>query len=198
MNDLLKNLLVEIEEQSYKQPLEPAPEGVAYSWSNGGWKNGWGGWVNGGWNNSWGSWQNHGWSNSSSWVNHGWNNSRSWTNGGWSNGGCFLTTACVDYQHLPDNCYELEVLRKVRDQMLAQGGEMKDMVAEYYRIAPQIIANINRSPECSEVWEDLYKNLVLYCVDLYEQDRIEDCIKHYVKVVSQLKEKYPGNIQIAV
>lgn len=121
-----------------------------------------------------------------------------WVHGGWNNGGCFLTTACVDYQHLPDNCYELEVLQEVRDQMLAQGGRMKDMATEYYRIARQIIANINRSPERNEVWESLYRDLVLYCVELYEQERMKDCISHYVKVANELKEKYLDDIQTAV
>lgn len=198
MNNLLKNLLKEIAEEPDAQQVEPVLEGAEYSWSNGGWKNGWGEWVHGGWKNGWGNWQNQGWTNNSNWANHGWNNSGNWMNGGWNNGGCFLTTACVDYQHLSDNCYELEVLRRVRDQMLEQGGKMKDMVAEYYRIAPQIIAGINRSPECNKMWESLYRNLVLYCVELYEQERVEDCISHYVRVVNELKERYLDHIQIAV
>ena len=32
---------------------------------------------------------------------------------GSSSGGCFLTTACCDYKGLPDDCYELETMRKL-------------------------------------------------------------------------------------
>lgn len=72
---------------------------------------------------------------------------------------CFLTSACADFAGLPDDCFELSVLRRFRDEILMQMPRGTDDIALYYRIAPAIIERIDASPRRSRELARLY---VLY------------------------------------
>lgn len=62
-----------------------------------------------------------------------------------SGGGCYLTTACVEYAGLPDDCYELQLLRKFRDHVVMRMPNGPAMVLEYYAHAPEIVHAIKKS-----------------------------------------------------
>ena len=163
------------------------------SWVDGGWNNYSGSWVDGGWNNYSGSWSDGGWNNySGSWIDSGWNNySGSWANSGSnSSSGCFLTSACIEHKKLPDDCYELQVLRAIRDTIVEWDEETRQMVLEYYRIAPSIVDKINEQKNASAVWEQLYDHLVVPCVKLYEDQKIKEAVALYSKTVKELKHHY--------
>lgn len=180
---------------------EPNSMGLCYA---GGWNNSSGSWLDNGWNNSSGSWQNNGWNNSSgSWINNGWNNSSgSWSNQGWSNssgnwsdsgssgGGCFLTTACVEHKGLPDDCVELETLRRYRDRMVQEDEAFRSKVLEYYRNAPLILQQIEKSGESGRVYEQLYDDMIKPCVELLEQGREEEAKRLYLNGYEQLAAEY--------
>jgi hypothetical protein len=93
-------------------------------------------------------------------------------------------------RNLPDNCYELQVLRAIRDTIVTWNDEMKELVKEYYEIAPVIVAKINSRKDCSEIWDDLYNNLVMRCVSLYEENNIEEAVQLYIKTVNDLKKEF--------
>jgi hypothetical protein len=57
-------------------------------------------------------------------------------------GGCFITTACCETLGLDDDCFELAVLRRYRDQVLAKRPGGKADIARYYELAPLILARI--------------------------------------------------------
>jgi hypothetical protein len=59
--------------------------------------------------------------------------------------GCFLTTACVHYAGLPDDCHELTVCRQFRDHYLLSLPDGQAMCNEYYRLAPGIVDAIESS-----------------------------------------------------
>ena len=46
--------------------------------------------------------------------------------------GCFLTTACCEYKGLPDDCHELTIMRKFRDEYLKSKQYGKEMIDAYY------------------------------------------------------------------
>ena len=56
--------------------------------------------------------------------------------------GCFITTACCEVFGLGEDCFELEALRRYRDQVLAKrtGGEAA--IALYYGLAPLILERL--------------------------------------------------------
>ena len=163
------------------------------SWVDGGWNNFYGSWSDAGWNNFYGSWSDAGWNNFyGSWSDAGWNNFYgSWGDGGsGGGGGCFLTTACVDHKGLADDCYELQVLRTIRDTIITWNDEMKSLVEEYYRIAPFIVERINASDNRDAVWDDMYDNLIMKCIEYYENNNIKKAVELYIDTVKSLRETY--------
>lgn len=107
-----------------------------------------------------------------------------------SSGGCYLTSACVEAKGLPDNCYELGVLRNFRDGYLAKvrGGE--EEIREYYNIAPTIVNNIKKLPNSITVFEKIYEELVMPCVKLIDEGENEKAHEHYRAYTIALKELY--------
>ncbi len=107
-----------------------------------------------------------------------------------SSGGCYLTSACVTAKGLPDDCYELQTLRNYRDTWLKNTENGKDVVEEYYRIAPKIVAAIDKLPTSREIYDTLYIEMVKPCVELIEQEEYEKALELYRDTTLRLKEKY--------
>lgn len=104
--------------------------------------------------------------------------------------GCFLTSACMKAKNLPDNCHELETLRDFRDNWLQNQPNGPELIQEYYRIAPQIVSNINANEKYIEIYDDLYEHLVLKCVNLIETGQYMEALKKYKTTVDDLKNVY--------
>lgn len=74
-------------------------------------------------------------------------------------GGCFLTTACVSYLGLDDNCDELQTLRIFRDNYVRSLENGSEMIDEYYRIAPQIVTRIEASEQREVILSWIYTQI---------------------------------------
>ena len=85
---------------------------------------------------------------------------------------CFLTTACVNHKNLPDDCEELEKLRFFRDHYMMSHPEGKEMILEYYKIAPLIVNQLDLEAN-DQIYDFIYNNLVLKCISLIEQGKEE-------------------------
>lgn len=59
-------------------------------------------------------------------------------------GGCFITTAICDAEGKPDDCDELQTLRKFRDEIMLPNPTLAGLVKEYYAIAPAIVDGIKK------------------------------------------------------
>ncbi len=103
---------------------------------------------------------------------------------------CFLTTACVTAKGLPNDCRELTVLRAFRDFYLSEQDGGKDEIAEYYRIAPAIVNAINAASSSTLLWEELYANLIIPCVNLIEEGNNAAAYELYRSYVKALSERY--------
>ena len=62
--------------------------------------------------------------------------------GGGGDGGCFLTTAVAERRGEPDDGPALTALRAFRDGYMMRTPERRALVAEYYEIAPKLVAAI--------------------------------------------------------
>lgn len=102
---------------------------------------------------------------------------------------CFLTTACVTYRGLPDDCYELTTLREFRDGYMRslEGGPV--MIEEYYRVAPQIVDAIHADPAAYAIMNEIYAT-ILNCIDHIESNRPESTLMIYRSMVQDLAGKY--------
>ena len=109
--------------------------------------------------------------------------------GGW----CFLTSACIEARGLADDCRELTVLRAFRDGYMRSLPQGEELIAEYYRIAPAIVEQIQCSDSRLEVLDRLYQDLVLPCVELIREGKNEEALENYCRHVRLLCEKYPAS-----
>ena len=110
--------------------------------------------------------------------------------GGFKSRLCYITTAVCASLGKPDDCYELNLMRRYRDEYLVnqKGGE--EIVAEYYDIAPTIVKRIDRSPDASEIYADIWEKYLKPCVRLIEAGEQEECRELYTKMVRSLEKKY--------
>ena len=107
-----------------------------------------------------------------------------------SSGGCFLTSACIGAKGLPDDCEELRILRKFRDGWLSEQHGGKELISEYYTIAPQIVDSINAQENHIQIHEEIYQKLVVPCVDLIHAGDYDAALNLYKKTTQQLAQKY--------
>lgn len=104
--------------------------------------------------------------------------------------GCFLTSACVEAKGLPDDCHELSILRSFRDGYLSSLPGGREEVAEYYFIAPQIVAAIKDRANAPAIFNSIYEKLVRPCVEMIERGENENAHKLYRDSVRQLQTQY--------
>jgi hypothetical protein len=103
---------------------------------------------------------------------------------------CFITTACIKHQGLPDDCSELQALRKFRDTVLLETKQGQLLVGEYYNIAPLIVASIEQSnTDKAVVWGNIYSQ-ILEVVKLIEINKNDEVIEKYRNVILNLKKEF--------
>ena len=104
--------------------------------------------------------------------------------------GCFITTATCQSRHLPDNCHELETLRKFRDTFMRKNPEMEAEVEEYYQIAPVICENISRQKNSKEIYDSIWGDYLKSAVSAVDNGENQKAHDIYKKMVLDLKEKW--------
>ena len=105
---------------------------------------------------------------------------------------CFITTAICKNLNKPDDCYELTTFRNFRDTWLAAQPDGKNLIAEYYAVAPKIVAAINRLAEPSRLYREIWEIFLEPCLKNIERGRFSDCKKIYVAMVKQLEKIFIG------
>ncbi len=105
-------------------------------------------------------------------------------------GGCFLTTACVDFAGLPDDCFELATLRRFRDEVLMRMPGGPDDVALYDRVAPAIVERIGGSPNRSRELARLYVLYILPSVVAACFGRARLARRIYTRMMRDLAARY--------
>lgn len=104
---------------------------------------------------------------------------------------CYLTTACVKYKGLDDDCEELTVLRYFRDTYLMEKPNGKAMIAMYYEQAPCILHNIAKENMGAQekIMEQIY-GIVRRCVDAINDGDNEFAFLEYCNMVRMLDAQY--------
>lgn len=184
------------------QGVPVAGNGYVFAWNNSsanwldnGWNNTSSGWQDNGWNNSSANWMDNGWNNtSSSWSDYGWSNTTAnWGDAGGGSSGCFITTACVEHQGLADDCMELTTLRKYRDVFVQEDDAFRSKVLEYYRKAPLIIQQIDKTADRDVIYDDLYHEMIQPCVSLLNAGKMEEAKSLYLNCYEDLVKSYLEN-----
>ena len=107
-----------------------------------------------------------------------------------SSSGCFLTSACTAARGLSDDCHELNTLRSFRDNWLKQQPGGIELIARYYEIAPKVVAAIDAKPDRLEIYDRIYREMVVPCVELIGQNEYQEVLGLYKSYTLKLEEKY--------
>lgn len=103
---------------------------------------------------------------------------------------CFITTAVCGSFGKADDCFELTTFRKFRDEWLTAQPEGKSLIAEYYAVAPQIVANINQLPNPSQVYKTIWQKYLEPCLDFLRNDDNLSCKNKYSEMMRELKKQF--------
>lgn len=103
---------------------------------------------------------------------------------------CYITTAVCESLGKPDDCHELQVLRGYRDEYLMGSEEGKDIVMKYYDIAPTIVKRINEKENAGQIYQRIYTDYLVPCIQLAENQKLEECKETYRSMVQELQNKY--------
>ena len=106
-----------------------------------------------------------------------------------STSGCYLTSACTKARGLPDNCEELTILRKFRDEWLKNQMEGEKDIKEYYAFTPFIVEEIDKKTNAGLIYEKIYKELVVTCVNLIKENKNDEAYKFYKNYTRKLKNE---------
>ena len=104
-------------------------------------------------------------------------------NSGSGKKGCFLTTAACELRELPDDCHELRVLRRFRDDVLVTSQERRALVEEYYREAPRLVPLVEMKGEESKIWGEIQST-----VDHIERGNYLAAIATYRSMFERLRD----------
>ena len=102
---------------------------------------------------------------------------------------CFLTTACVEYAGLSDDCRELQMMRKFRDEYIRFLPDGDTLIRDYYQIAPLIVEHIKSESDASTTFKNLLK-IIRSVVTLVEKDCNSEALALCKKEFQRLKKKY--------
>lgn len=103
---------------------------------------------------------------------------------------CFLTTACMRAKNAPDDCEELTLMRAYRDGYLASRKDGRSEIETYYRIAPSVVKGINAREDAQEIWEKVYAEMILPCVECIRREDNEGAFTRYKAYTLSLAGQY--------
>jgi len=108
---------------------------------------------------------------------------------GFKKKGCYLTTACVEAMQLPDDCHELQTLRNFRDGYVSGTLAGRELIKEYYNIAPRIIEAVNSTGNGPGIFMNLYSE-ISEIVSLIDKNKPAEAYQSYCDMTLRLKKKY--------
>ncbi|MCP3099950.1 hypothetical protein LZ198_13830 [Myxococcus sp. K15C18031901] len=104
-------------------------------------------------------------------------------------GHCFLTTACVEAQGLPDDCEELQVLRAFRDGFLRGSAGGPELIDAYYALAPRIVEQVQARADARVIWEGVHA-IIRVAVEQVRTQAHEAALRTYRTLVEELSARY--------
>lgn len=103
---------------------------------------------------------------------------------------CFVTTAVCCGLHKPQDCRELTLMKRYRDEYLSVQAEGESLIREYYDIAPTIVKRIAKGVSPEEKYLYLWDNYISKCAGFIEHNENERCRQLYEAMMTELKEEY--------
>ncbi len=102
---------------------------------------------------------------------------------------CFLSTACIQHKRLPDQCEELQVLRTFRDKYMRSSPLGNQLVEDYYRLGPGLVAAIETDGNKASTYRYIYGCIKKACAKIVSLENAE-AQNIYTRMVKRLTKKY--------
>lgn len=104
------------------------------------------------------------------------------------NSDCFVTSACVDYFGLADDCAELTILRSVRQNVVYPSEYTGDILQEYRRVSELVIGKIelHSAPRKKELYCGVLEHIVRRSCSLAYPNKPIEAFNFYEKSVQNL------------
>jgi len=102
--------------------------------------------------------------------------------------GCFITSAACAHRGLPDDCKELETLRRFRDEQLLRTPDGRALVARYYDIAPKIATALENEIDFDFVWDCIQR-----CIRHIDNGDHQRALSEYRSMVSSLSTRFSND-----
>ena len=110
--------------------------------------------------------------------------------GGSSGSGCFVTTATLIALGNGENCSELNVFRDFRDHWISKQPNGKEIIEDYYRIAPIIVSKIDSCDNKTEIYQSIWDDSLGICLKLIEEEKFDAAQELYTETMMILKKQY--------
>jgi len=81
---------------------------------------------------------------------------------------CYITTAVTKATGGPDDAYELETLRKYRDEFMKATPAGKELIQNYYDVAPKVVAKLSARKDNQEIYNYFYHRYIVPAVKQIE------------------------------
>lgn len=103
---------------------------------------------------------------------------------------CYITTAMCRDTGKPDDCAELQSLRKYRDEVMLRDAEGRSLVKEYYLTAPKIVSLINQELDHYQIYQALRERYIAPAASAAEAGEHAKALELYKSMVESLVQKY--------
>lgn len=90
----------------------------------------------------------------------------------------------------PDNYEELSAMRLLRDGWLQNQPEGQNSIEDYYAAAPGIVALIDCREDQLAIYEAIYREYILPCVENIKAENFAESARIYTQMVNTLKSQY--------
>lgn len=108
----------------------------------------------------------------------------------YSDGFCFITTAACAALNAGDDCECLNILRNFRDEHIADTDEGKQLILEYYKIAPGIVDILNELPDSESEYLFLWNNFIKPSCEEIGNHNWNEAEIIYINMVKSLCERF--------
>lgn len=100
---------------------------------------------------------------------------------------CYITTAVTEATGKGDDAYELEVLRKYRDDFMLATPAGQELVQNYYDVAPKVVEKLSKREDAKEIYTRLYTTYLQPAVAAVEKGDNYEALRIY-REMSQAAE----------
>lgn len=111
---------------------------------------------------------------------------------------CYITGACVTSLGLADDCDDLRLLRRFRETYVAHLPDGPELLAEYRRRAPVIVAAIDAlgATAARVVYRDIHESGVAPAMDLIRAGHWHEALSLYRSIRDELARRFEPDLDI--